>query len=303
MFNLIVLCGEDSWETSPIELNRSRLFEYTVDEISERYIELTDEVINELKTYPCLFATEQEVSSTKIGYIKKISRRRDEIKIYFEIIELFSSIEKGWLKELSNELDIVKNELRRTHWSIKDEDLFEILLKKSLISKENYIKHLNSYKLLDEPVNIKPSQGEVFNTSQVFIVHGHDSVTKMEVSDFVKELGLEPIILHLQASSGMTIIEKIEKYTNVGYALVLYTPCDIGTKRDSLIYKRRARQNVVFEHGYLLAKLKRERVAAIVKDELELPNDMSGLVYISYDENDNWKEELKIELKTLGYLG
>lgn len=89
------------------------------------------------------------------------------------------------------------------------------------------------------------------------------------MSSFISELGLEPIILHQQASSRRTIIEKIEDYSNVGFAIALYTPCDIEVKQGGLTYSTRARQNVVFEHGYLIAKFGREKVTAIVKGEIE----------------------------------
>ena len=123
----------------------------------------------------------------------------------------------------------------------------------------------------------------------------------MQIADFVTELGLEPIILHMQASSGMTIIEKIERYSNVGFAIVLYTPCDIGTKAGELTFYRRARQNVLFEHGYLIGKLGRSRVSAIVKGEIETPNDISGVVYIPMDDDASWKEQVRTEMRSFGY--
>jgi predicted nucleotide-binding protein len=54
----------------------------------------------------------------------------------------------------------------------------------------------------------------------------------------------------------------------------------------------RARQNVVFEHGYLIGKLGRSRFAAIVKNDVEIPNDISGIVYIAMDDKGNWKHYL-----------
>lgn len=135
----------------------------------------------------------------------------------------------------------------------------------------------------------------------MFIVHGHDELTKLDMANFIRELDLVPIILHMQASGGRTIIEKIEEYTNVGFGIVLYTPCDIGAKRDSLTFKRRARQNVVFEHGYLIAKLSRSRVVAMVKGDIETPNDISGVIYICLDEEGQWKDKLVTELRSAGY--
>lgn len=71
--------------------------------------------------------------------------------------------------------------------------------------------------------------------SKVFIVHGHDDAAKEAVARFVEKIGLEAIILHEQASSGDTIIEKIEKNSNVGFAIVLYTPCDEGAPKGKKI--------------------------------------------------------------------
>lgn len=142
------------------------------------------------------------------------------------------------------------------------------------------------------------------NKRKVFIVHGQDNGAKQEVSRFIEKLGLEAIILHEQASSGMTIIEKIEHYSNdADFALVLYTPCDLGrgVHESNIHPKNRARQNVVFEHGYFMAKLGRENVCALVKGNIETPNDISGVVYVNLDSLGAWKNEVVKELKACGY--
>ena len=138
--------------------------------------------------------------------------------------------------------------------------------------------------------------------SKVFIVHGHDNAAKESVARFVEKIGLEAIILHEQASSGNTIIEKIEANSNVGFAIVLYTPCDEGRpKGEENQLKPRARQNVIFEHGYLIGKIGRKNVSALVKGDVETPNDISGVVYIKMDEADSWKYAVGKEMKACGY--
>ena len=67
---------------------------------------------------------------------------------------------------------------------------------------------------------------KVSRAPRVFIVHGRDELAKVSAARFVEKLGLTAVILHEQVSGGKTIIEKIEEHTNVGFALVLYTPCD-----------------------------------------------------------------------------
>ncbi len=138
--------------------------------------------------------------------------------------------------------------------------------------------------------------------TRVFIVHGHDESAQNKAARFVEKLGFEAIILHEKASSGRTIIEKIEHYSDVGFAIVLYTPDDVGNvKSQAENLNVRARQNVVFEHGYLIGKLGREKVSALVDGKLELPNDISGVVYISLDEGAAWQLQLAKEMKQSGY--
>ncbi len=142
----------------------------------------------------------------------------------------------------------------------------------------------------------------ISNKHKVFIVHGHDSEAKISIARFIEKLGFEAVILHEQVNKGMTIIEKIEENSNVGFCVVLYTPCDIGYDKNNESKKQnRARQNVVFEHGYMIAKLGRNNVCAIVKGEIEKPNDISGLVYIQMDANDGWQIGLAKEMKSAGY--
>ena len=138
--------------------------------------------------------------------------------------------------------------------------------------------------------------------SKVFIVHGHDDAAKSEAARFVENLGFKAIILHEQASAGNTIIEKIEEYTNVGFGIVLYTPCDEGvSKEEPGQQKPRARQNVVFEHGYLMAKIGRKNVCALVKGDVEIPTDISGVVYIKMEGEKEWKCKVADEMKACGY--
>lgn len=303
MFNLLIASNPKKWDSSPCEFERERaVTEYTDDEICERYRDFDEKSIRELKSFPCLFVIENEERESRIGYITNIRVRQNTIIIHFEFDPILPALRIGAIEDIRVDIDLGRNELFRTHWAVKDEPIFEVLLRKGYISQQQ----LNASQALKEPpVPIVPppalSGQHVFNNSQVFIVHGHDELAKLEMADFIVGLGLEPIILHMQASSGRTIIEKIEHYSNVGFGIVLYTPCDVGSKVGALNGSYRARQNVVFEHGYLIGKLGRPRVAAVVKDTVETPNDISGVVYVALDVQGRWKEELKKEMRSVGY--
>lgn len=65
-------------------------------------------------------------------------------------------------------------------------------------------------------------------TNKVFIVHGHDDASKNELEIMLRDMGLEPVVLHRQVDSGRTIIEKFEDHADVGYAFILMTPDEIA---------------------------------------------------------------------------
>lgn len=145
--------------------------------------------------------------------------------------------------------------------------------------------------------------------SQIFVVHGHDAMLKYELELFLKEIGLDPIVLHRQPDEGQTIIEKFEKHSNVSYAFVLLTPDDVVYLRsedekpdDERKKEYQARPNVLFEFGYFVGKLGRNRVCCLYKHGVALPTDVSGLLYKQVTGTiEQIGYELIKELKAVGY--
>lgn len=133
--------------------------------------------------------------------------------------------------------------------------------------------------------------------SRVFIVHGHNGELKESVARLLDKQGIEPIILHEQANQGATIIEKIEAHSDVQAVVCLFTTDDLGRNK-SETEQPRARQNVVFEAGYFMGKLGRDRVIMLSDKGIELPSDLQGVVYT---DTEQWKMNLLKELKKIGY--
>jgi CheY-like chemotaxis protein len=141
-------------------------------------------------------------------------------------------------------------------------------------------------------------------TPRIFVAHGHDLGAKEEVVRLLKALELRPVVLSEQAEAGRTIIEKIEDYSDVAFAVILLTPDDIGgTDPDELM--PRARQNVIFELGYFFAKLGRRKVVALSKkkgdQKLEIPSNYSGILYLEMDPTGGWKMRLAEEMAAAGF--
>ena len=136
---------------------------------------------------------------------------------------------------------------------------------------------------------------------RVFLVHGHDEAAKESVARFIEKLELQGIILHEQPNAGRTIIEKIEEHSNVGFAIILLTPDDIGASKDKPGETQpRARQNVILELGYFMGKLGRGSVCALYKEGVEIPSDYQGVLYIPMDTAGAWKMTLAKEIKNAG---
>ncbi len=155
----------------------------------------------------------------------------------------------------------------------------------------------------DRPSVAAGVPGQAEPSKKVFVVHGHDGEPKQAVARFLEGLGFEPIILHEQANGGRTIIEKFEKNADVGFAVVLLTPDDAGGKQGLVgsTLKPRARQNVVFELGYFIGRLGRSCVCALKLGDVEVPSDISGVVYVPYDAGGAWRQALGQELEEAGY--
>jgi predicted nucleotide-binding protein len=136
----------------------------------------------------------------------------------------------------------------------------------------------------------------------VFIVHGQDGAARASAARFLEKAGIEAIILHEQANRGDTIIEKLERNGDVHFAVVLLTGDDEGHRKgDTAPLRPRARQNVILELGYFVARLGRKNVCVLYEDGVELPSDWNGVVWVALDAHDAWRHKLAKELNAAGF--
>ena len=168
---------------------------------------------------------------------------------------------------------------------------------------QSLIDEVEEYWMDDDQEPIRPTAQEKHrqtSTDKIFIIHGKDQGTRSIVAGFLRDLGLEAVILQEQASQGLTVIEKFERWAEVDFAIAMLTPDDVGGSQDDDLQPR-ARQNVIFELGYFIGKYGRDKVCALVKGTPEIPSDYSGVVYITFDESEGWKVELLRELRRAGF--
>ena len=156
--------------------------------------------------------------------------------------------------------------------------------------------------LYDEVLAVTEAPRITARGQDIFVVHGHDEAAKHAVARFIEKLGLRAIVLHEQADGGRTIIEKLEEESSeVGFAVVLLTPDDIGAPGDQPhSIKSRARQNVVFELGFFVGRLDRNRVCVLHKGDVDIPTDYQGVIYVPMDEGGAWQIPLAKEMSNAG---
>ena len=234
-------------------------------------------------------------------------------KINFNNLEEIQIIYSKW--PIEDLIRVIKAEYDKTEFGYLT-TVNELYILSSSKQNENIIENVTTYNItnemmekvesiLENKINKPEDKTNIIEkkySNKIFIVHGHDDSAKNELARFIEKIGLKAIILHEQASGGNTIIEKIEEYANtVGFAIILYTACDKGKSKKEDDLKDRARQNVVFEHGYFVGKLGRNRVIALNKENIETPSDIDGVLYIPMDSAGAWKTQIVQELKTAGY--
>jgi predicted nucleotide-binding protein len=156
---------------------------------------------------------------------------------------------------------------------------------------------------LNDAEDKQPDRTPERDMRKIFIVHGHDHGMLRDVDAFVRRIGIEPVVLIDEPNRGRTVIEKFEQNANVPFAVVLFSPDDVGRavadRPDS--EKRRPRQNVVLELGFFIGTLGRPNVAVMVDDTEEVkwdsPSDYAGVVTIPYRPGSDWQMRLMRELK------
>ena len=114
----------------------------------------------------------------------------------------------------------------------------------------------------------------------LMIVHGHDAAARMELENFLLKNfpHVKPMTMIDKSDSAYTLPEKFERMaTGVRGALAILTPDDLARTLKTSTESVRARQNVIFEIGWFSAKFGRGKCLLLVRGDVEIPSDLSGV--------------------------
>jgi len=118
--------------------------------------------------------------------------------------------------------------------------------------------------------------------ARVFIIHGHDRTAALELQRLVeKKTDLDVVLMDQQPHGGRTLVEKFEQEAaDCGYAIAVFTPDDVVAKDDEEYAQMRP--NVVFELGWFVGRIGRERTCILYKEPTEVPSDLQGIGYYPF---------------------
>ncbi len=129
MYQLLV--SGAGWNPSRDSLHRGRVFEHTADRLLETYKPEGQLWTEGLLDLPALFASEMQGQGDQVARVGSITRVRlvgTEVEFDYALNPRIPGIRNTKLQELARELDIDGWEFSRTHWALKDVDLFKVLL-------------------------------------------------------------------------------------------------------------------------------------------------------------------------------
>lgn len=276
----------------------------------------------------------QELQLTVAG-VRACDGSTEELDIFLEAIRLATRIEREFLPDTAHtEASLTPNDLR-TAVMLPAAGLEHVLIRVGLMLKAEHwgwssasrgdegkadwrfalgrrvrklreVTDLEQYWLITREGRNPHAEMESTmprKLDTIFLVHGHDEA-RHEVARYLEKVvrDTEVVILSEQASRGRTVIEKFEAHgAAASFAVVLLTPDDEGRAVGAADLQPRARQNVVFELGYFVGKLGRDRVVVLNKSGVEKPSDIAGIVYIDFPRS-NWKDDVSKELKAAGFV-
>jgi len=94
-------------------------------------------------------------------------------------------------------------------------------------------------------------------------------------------LNIETLELAQEASGGLAIIEKLEKYASLCDAAVIVMSGDDSDANQVA----RVRENVMHEIGFFHGKYGRSKIILLHEDDVSVPTNLAGVVYQGYPRN------------------
>lgn len=272
MFHLLVKGGD--WAQGKDSLPRGRVFEYTDDAIIKHFE--SDGTLNadRIISLPALFVSETtnkgDQQKARVGSVIRVQVLGNKVSIEYGLDEAIPPIANATLEKLSTELDIDSFEFFRTHWAIKNVDLFRILIR-------------NQVAVVPSPKVFRLDKNEEIDSTLLSVMMPFDPRFN-DVYATIKAVAEESNMQCLRADDiweNDAIIQDVVSLINKSRIIV----CDF-TGRNA---------NVFYEAG--IAHTLGRDVIMITQSDADIPFDLRHLRYIPYLNNGEGREKLRERLR------
>jgi predicted nucleotide-binding protein len=137
----------------------------------------------------------------------------------------------------------------------------------------------------------------------VLLVTGRHAAGQEVARFLTTTLGLQVVAVDDSADHGTPAIDALARHAGAHFAVVVLAPDEIGGPAGTALagLRRRARQDAVFELGFLVAKLGAGRVCALLHDGVEMPTGHAGLLTVTLETAGSWKKDLATGLQGAGF--
>jgi len=299
VYNLVMAFDSEAWTGRRYAISKDRFGEYTAEALKSRFQPLTAEAVEELSSLPTLFAYElQRELPARLGQVTRVRySSRNEMRFEFSLFDEVEPISPEQLEDFAWDLDIGKWELNRTHWAIKDVNLFSVLKETGLVS-ERVLKDLpiligKSASHAEEAVRVSP---------KVFRAPDQERDEKLVAVMMPFSAEFEEVANAIQdacAEAGLTCARVDDAWQETTVIQDIF----------SLIYRSEIviaditgkNPNVLYEVG--IAHTLGRDVVPISQTVSELPFDLAHHRVLKYLPNSEGLSEMKVKLaRRLGYL-
>lgn len=270
MYNL--LCFGVNWNEKVVRIPRSRVFERTDERICERFKPLGKIDLEAIKELPCIFCNEgTDNESIYVGYIQHMNIVGDYYSVEVNFDTSIHGLKNRRVHELRSRLCIEDYELNRSHWAIKNIDLYKFLFQ-------------NSSSLRHTPKVFKISPFESVEEGLVALMMpfdaGFGAVHKV-ITDAMIEIGLE-----CKRADDIweddSIIQDIVSLIDRSRVVI----CDCTGRNP----------NVFYEAG--IAHTLGREVIVITQSEHDVPFDLRHIRHIQYLKNEQGLGDLAEQIKS-----
>jgi hypothetical protein len=259
MFNLIV--KHSAWVDGHDGISVCRIFEHTGDHLVARFKPNGQLDFLALTALPTLFLQESSGQGNEIARVGTIARARlqgpNVILDYTYDIGI-SGIPNKALKALAGVLDINGFEFSRTHWSIKDADLFRVLLRGA------------------QPKRLKPT---------AFNLPDHENIEPTLISAMMPfDASFDPVFEALRGVAGATGLRCRRADDMWESPTVMQDVVSLIDRSRVVIADCTGRNpNVFYEIG--IAHTLGREVILLTQNDTDIPFDLRHLRYVHYLNN------------------